>query len=176
MSIFLSKTEIEDLISSNIYNLLKYRNINNINKSNILSIIKNHDIKVINNFLIGYIYNKEINNFINKLHTFKYNNGILILDVEDYDFSKDNLYQKNINVFTKNEFYINLTKSVYYCKHEIINEDDFKKSFPNILLSQLPIILHNDAVIRYIGGKVGDIIKIYRHNISGENIYYRKVK
>ena len=179
MSVFLSKSEIDDKIASNILNLINYRNIKNvdINKTNILSIIKNHEIKVFNNFLIGFIYDKDLNNFINKLGNYKYDKGILILDTnEEYKFSKDTLYKKNINIFTKNEFYRNLTQTDYYVKHEIIDIEDFKKSYPNILINQLPLILHYDPPIRYIGGNVGEIVKIYRKNPSGENIYYRLIK
>lgn len=179
MSVFLSKSEIDELIANNILELIHYRNIKDIDKSNILNIIKNRDIKVFNNFLIGYINEKELNTFINKINNYKYTNGIMILsdiNFEKYDFSKDTLYKKNINIFTKDEFYEIYVKSTYYQKHVIISEEEFKKSFPNILINQLPLITHWDKAVRYIGGKVGEIVKIYRHNVSGESIYYRLIK
>lgn len=178
MSVFLSKSNIDELITNNIYKLLEYRNITNIDKTKILSIIKNHEIKVINNFLIGYIYEKELNTFINKLNTYNYKKGILILDTSDYDFSKDKLYKNNINIFIKTEFYENYSQSVYYFEHKIIDEKVFKEEnneFPTILISQLPKILVHDRAIRYIGGNVGDIIKIRRNCPSGPTNTYRIV-
>jgi len=179
MSVFLSKSEIDELIANNILELIHYRDIKGIDKTIILNIIKNRDIKVFNNFLIGYVNEKELNTFINKINNYKYTNGIMILsdiNFEKYDFSKDTLYKKNINIFTKDEFYEIYVKSTYYQKHVIISEEEFKKSFPNILINQLPLITHWDKAVRYIGGKIGEIVKIYRHNVSGESIYYRLIK
>ena len=55
-------------------------------------------------------------------------------------------------------------------KEEVIKRYGIKK------LNQFPKILKSDPVVRMIGAKTGDLIKIIRKNDSGkESIYYRVV-
>jgi DNA-directed RNA polymerase subunit H len=63
-------------------------------------------------------------------------------------------------------------------KHKILSE----KEKENVLkkyratLRQLPRILSSDPVVKAIGAKPGDVIKIIRKSpVSGESIYYRVV-
>jgi DNA-directed RNA polymerase subunit H (RpoH/RPB5) len=62
--------------------------------------------------------------------------------------------------------------------HELLT-DEQKKAFlekMNISMKQLPRIKSNDPVVKKIGGKRGDVIKITRKSpIATEYIYYRVV-
>lgn len=63
-------------------------------------------------------------------------------------------------------------------KHELLPKTEAEgvlKSF-GIDPTQLPFILESDPVIREIGGKAGDIVRIPRRSeTSGQTIYYRYV-
>jgi DNA-directed RNA polymerase subunit H (RpoH/RPB5) len=67
---------------------------------------------------------------------------------------------KNIQTFEYEDLAYNVTKSIYYDQHELI---DKKIIIPVMVdIDQLPIILLNDAVVKYFGFQVGDVIKITR--------------
>jgi DNA-directed RNA polymerase subunit H len=62
--------------------------------------------------------------------------------------------------------------------HKILSDKEAKKVLKayNIEPDQLPKILDNDPVIKAIGAKPGQIIKIIRKSeLAGENIAYRLV-
>jgi len=63
-------------------------------------------------------------------------------------------------------------------KHEIVPDSEV----PSILKmynlenkSHLPKILSDDAVIKEIGAKIGNVIRIYRKEPTGDCLYYRVV-
>jgi DNA-directed RNA polymerase subunit H len=72
----------------------------------------------------------------------------------------------------------NILEHVYVPKHEILSKEEadaLLKKY-NITPSQLPSILISDPIVKAIGAKVGDIIKITRlSETSGISIYYRCV-
>lgn len=86
----------------------------------------------------------------------------------------------NIQVFELKELMVNISKHALVPKHELIGSDqepiiqaiiakhNVKSRF------QLPIILKNDPMARYLNAKTGNIIKIVRYSpTSGEHIIYR---
>ena len=63
-------------------------------------------------------------------------------------------------------------------KHEILSEKEKKALLKKYKISekQLPKILLSDPVVKEIGAKVGDVIKITRESlVAGKSIYYRIV-
>ncbi|MEM2083095.1 MAG: DNA-directed RNA polymerase subunit H [Nitrososphaerota archaeon] len=73
---------------------------------------------------------------------------------------------------------INILEHVYVPKHEILSKEEAEALLKkyNITPSQLPSILISDPVVKAIGAKIGDIIKITRlSETSGKSIYYRCV-
>ena len=63
-------------------------------------------------------------------------------------------------------------------KHTILKDEEKKELFEklNIKPNHLPRILTTDAVVKEIGAKEGDVIKIYRKSpVSGSTTYYRIV-
>ncbi|MBU5537023.1 MAG: DNA-directed RNA polymerase subunit H [Candidatus Aenigmarchaeota archaeon] len=73
---------------------------------------------------------------------------------------------------------MDLTKNELVPKHILLTDEE-KQELLNkykITLRQLPRIFVNDPVIRQIGGKVGDVVKIIRKSpVAGETLYYRVV-
>jgi DNA-directed RNA polymerase subunit H len=63
-------------------------------------------------------------------------------------------------------------------KHEIIGESEIATLMQQYKITpkQLPRIIESDPVIKEIGAKIGDIIKITRKSpTAGESVYYRLV-
>ena len=81
---------------------------------------------------------------------------------------KDEDEKKEINIFESN----------FVPKHELLSDEE-KSGFlqkMNISMKQLPRIKASDAVIKRIGGKRGDVVKITRKSqVAGEYIYYRVI-
>jgi len=83
--------------------------------------------------------------------------------------------EKNI-VVEENEFKI--TEHYLVPKHEIMAQEEKAKILKNFNITekQIPKILYSDPVVREIGAKIGDMIKITRNSqVAGKFIYYRIV-
>ena len=66
----------------------------------------------------------------------------------------------------------NITKHRLVPKH-IILEEQKKKEIIKLYGNKLPLIRNDDVVVKFIGAKIGDIIKIIRKN--PHSLYYRIV-
>ena len=63
-------------------------------------------------------------------------------------------------------------------EHVILDENERKELLERMQIkpSQLPKILNNDPVVKEIGAKEGDILKIIRKSpVAGTTLYYRLV-
>ncbi len=63
-------------------------------------------------------------------------------------------------------------------KHEVLPDSEVDEVLAKYNLTsknQLPKILKDDPVIKAIGAKVGDVIRIHRKDPTGEYYYYRVV-
>ena len=73
---------------------------------------------------------------------------------------------------------LNITKHETVPRHTILNDkekEEVLKKF-EIALRQLPRISVNDAVMKLLNAKIGDVVKIERKSeTAGETIYYRVV-
>lgn len=90
--------------------------------------------------------------------------------LNSYVMNKLNNINKEIQIFSYNNFYINLIEHFLIPKHQILDkkyEDLIKKKFN----SKLPLIKKTDPICRYYNCKIGQVLKIYRKN----EIYYRLV-
>lgn len=73
----------------------------------------------------------------------------------------------------------NILKHGLVPKHTILSEEEKNQLLQKykILAQQLPKISATDPVVKLIGAKVGDILKIERASLTaGESVYYRLVK
>ncbi|MCP8322658.1 MAG: DNA-directed RNA polymerase subunit H [Candidatus Methylarchaceae archaeon HK02M2] len=71
-----------------------------------------------------------------------------------------------------------VAEHILVSKHEILTPKEIKKVLKryNTKLDQFPYILGTDPVVKEIGAKLGDLIKITRKSeTAGKNIYYRYV-
>ncbi len=76
------------------------------------------------------------------------------------------------------EIELKVTGHLLVPKHEILPAEARQKVLEkyNASPEQLPYILASDAVIKEIGAKPGDLIKILRPSeTAGESVYYRLV-
>ena len=72
----------------------------------------------------------------------------------------------------------NILKHELVPKHVILNENEKKELIEKLKIKDvnLPKILTNDPVVKSIGAKEGDILKIVRKSpTAGTSIYYRIV-
>jgi len=63
-------------------------------------------------------------------------------------------------------------------KHEVLSKEEAEQLLARLGVppQQLPYILINDPVVKELGAKVGDIIKITRESeTAGKAVYYRVV-
>lgn len=170
-SIFYSTQEEQELIATNIKKMLDDRGVKGFDKSLLLQIIKNHTYKVINGFLVAYLNDAKMS-IINTIKE-KYDKGIIVWDCSKNIKPDEKYYDMNIDTFNKNEFFINVVSSIYVPKHEIVNKAKVLKSYPNIRECDFPVIKWFDPIMRYYGGRKGDMVKILRHSVNGINVYYR---
>ncbi len=73
---------------------------------------------------------------------------------------------------------LNVLKHEMVPEHIVLSEEEKKEVLEkyNISIKQLPKILAKDPVVKAIGAKPGDVIKIVRKSpVAGKSVYYRLV-
>lgn len=72
----------------------------------------------------------------------------------------------------------NVLEHVLVPKHEIVPDSEVESLLGELKIGskeKLPKILTGDPVVKAIGAKEGDILRIYRKEPTGEVLYYRLV-
>jgi DNA-directed RNA polymerase subunit H (RpoH/RPB5) len=122
----------------------------------------------------------KINNHITKLKKDNLNLVLVILGRNNVDDeitisqkrNLDSIFGKiNYEIFYIDELVFNITKHHYVPTHILLNEKESEIIY-NSYGKNLPLIDKSDIIVRYYGGKIGNIFKIIRPN----NLYYRKVE
>lgn len=92
----------------------------------------------------------------------------------------DKIMQKRkgmLQYFQINQLLFNPTKHKIVPKHRKLNEDETKKIMEKYLIKsklQIPVIMHNDVIAKWLGLKQGELVEITRYNEnSGVYYYYR---
>jgi len=122
----------------------------------------------------------KINNHVTKLKKDNLNLVLLILGRNNVDDEITISQRRNLNsifgkinleIFYIDELIFNVTKHHYVPPHVLLNERETEIIY-NSYGKNLPLIDKSDIIVRYYGGKIGNIFKIIRPN----NLYYRKVE
>ena len=124
---------------------------------------------------------KELDLFIRKYHNLDTEDNIIfIICYGDKSHEIHNSFESKssfIQLFHINRLQFNITKHNLVPKHEIISIKDknfLKKKFKFKSIYQLPKILVNDPICKFIGAKIGDVIKIHRNSKNaGIHLCYR---
>ena len=122
----------------------------------------------------------KINNHVTKLKKDNLNLVLLILGRNNVDDeiaisqkrNLDSIFGKiDYDIFYIDELVFNVTKHHYVPTHILLSEKESEIIY-NSYGKNLPLIDKSDIIVRYYGGKIGNIFKIIRPN----NLYYRKVE
>ncbi|KAL1220766.1 DNA-directed RNA polymerases IV and V subunit 5B [Cardamine amara subsp. amara] len=88
------------------------------------------------------------------------------------------LFSFKVELFQITDLLVNVTKHVLRPKHEVLNEKE-KESLLNkfsIEEKQLPVLLKNDAIVRYYGLEKGQVVKVtYKGQLGESHVTYRCV-
>lgn len=124
-----------------------------------------------------YWSNTSGNNFkqeeINKiLKKYKGKSHYIIISLYDKSPTWSNLveiyhkYNIKIEFFSYTDFMIDIRGSVFIPDHiQLMQFPEFLKDCPNLNETDIPHIPHNDYLVRYIGGKPGQFLKITQTSI-----------
>jgi DNA-directed RNA polymerase subunit H (RpoH/RPB5) len=108
----------------------------------------------------------------------KKNHKLLITSEINPKTKTDIIKYGNTEIFSKDEFMINIVDHIIIPKHTLLNDDDKKNFFDEyyVKTKDLPRIFVSDPIARYYYAKIGDIFRIERPSItSGLSIIYRIV-
>ena len=88
-----------------------------------------------------------------------------------------NLFE-NVEFFMLNELKFNKTKYPLVPKHTLLMEEEKEEILKrySAKLSDMPVISKNDPIVRYYGGKSGQMFEITRSTKAGIVKYYRIVR
>lgn len=89
-----------------------------------------------------------------------------------------NSKQVFIELWLLDQLQYNITESEYVPRHIIMSKDESAKVLEEMQINEtdLPRAKHSDPVIRYLGGRSGQVVKIIRKSeTTGESFYYRLI-
>ena len=127
----------------------------------------------------------------NLAQKFKYNEikGMYKPEIKSYLFvSKEKVNANEVKkleetfsdyqLFELKELTFNITKHHYVPKHELLLDEALIKEIESVYhlksKNQLPLILKNDPMAKYLNAKPGQIVKVTRYSpTSGEHVVYR---
>ena len=122
----------------------------------------------------------DIGSFFSKMKDAKADSGIIVISGILSSQAKQKLADINIELqvecFNISELMVNITEHAYVPKHILLTEEEKKELMKRYRIkeSQLPKILHNDPVAKYLGLKRGDVVKIIRSSeTAGKYVTYR---
>jgi DNA-directed RNA polymerase subunit H (RpoH/RPB5) len=123
-------------------------------------------------------FTQKYNNKKNVIMIF--NNDTISMPILSQLNRYDKLFQKNggvLQFFMMKQLMFNPTKHMFVPKHVKLSETESADVMQKYMIKsklQMPVILHNDIIAKWLGLRQGDIVKIERYNEnSGISYYYR---
>ena len=126
---------------------------------------------------------RDINKIMEYADSNEYTNGVIIVSIPPPSENvlkvvKAMTKDKRIQLFHIAQLMFDITTHKYYQPHRILKEEEkiavFKKFNINNPQEKLPWIDSHDPPVKWIGGRPGDVIEIYRHSdVAGSQLYYR---
>lgn len=150
----MKKEQVDNFFSVNIRTIDKDKNIY------VCFISKKVGVKDVKLKILDFLEEKTYDTLI-IISKFKLNS---------YVMNKLNNLNKEIQIFSYNNFYINLIEHFLVPKHQLLDKK-YEKLIKEKFNNKLPLIKKKDPICKYYNCKVGEVLKIYRQN----EIYYRLV-
>lgn len=129
------------------------------------------------------LVDRDVNKILEFADANEYTNGIILVALVP---PSDNVLKtvKNLTKTREIQFFhirqlrFDITTHRMAMPHRILKEDEktevFKKFNINSPENQLPWIDSHDPMVKWIGGRPGDIIEVTRHSdVAGSELYYR---
>mmetsp|Transcript_1132 Transcript_1132/g.4051 ORF Transcript_1132/g.4051 Transcript_1132/m.4051 type:complete len:209 (-) Transcript_1132:80-706(-) len=127
----------------------------------------------------------RLDRYVEQMQSTNANRGIIILRGTMSVFAQRAIAQLAevrtklfLEYFREEELLVNITRHRLVPHHEVLNPEEKVQLLTKYKLdeSQLPSMLTNDAVARYLGLRKGEIVKIVRNSeTAGKYISYRRV-
>ena len=127
----------------------------------------------------------SVDGFIQKYNNKKkiiliFNNDTISMPILSQLNRYDKIFQKSggiLQFFMMKQLMFNPTRHVFVPKHIKLSDTDAADIMQKYMIKsklQMPVILHNDIIAKWLGLRQGDIVKIERYNEnSGISYYYR---
>mmetsp|Transcript_20537 Transcript_20537/g.23713 ORF Transcript_20537/g.23713 Transcript_20537/m.23713 type:complete len:205 (-) Transcript_20537:29-643(-) len=126
------------------------------------------------------INQEQINNYIKKMNDQNIFHCILVVKGKVTPSAEKAVREfestLTIEIFHEKQFYVNITRHEYVPKHIILTNDEKKELLKRYKVKdfQLPKIIKDDPIARYLGLKRGQVVKIIRRSeTAGKYITYR---
>ena len=163
-------------IYQNVDRMMKNRGYHPLMKTEQRSLYqKDNDKILISYYFSDKLYIETIKEFIVDLEKNKCHHGIIIYNNIITPSCKkvlEHIHQFQIELFTLDEFYYDITKHMFYCPHRKLESKETEK-IKSVFGNRLPLLLKSDPISRYFFFQKHDVIEITRKNNS---IAYRIVK
>jgi DNA-directed RNA polymerase subunit H (RpoH/RPB5) len=122
-----------------------------------------------------------IKNYNNKKNVILiFNNDTISMPILSQLNRYDKLFQKSggiLQFFMMKQLMFNPTRHVFVPKHIKLSDAETADIMQKYMIKsklQMPVILHNDIIAKWLGLRQGDVVKIERYNEnSGVSYYYR---
>lgn len=121
---------------------------------------------------------KYIRQLSEKVESLGLNGGIIISNGKYTYSARANAPRKGIEIIPPNFPAFNVFKHSIVPKHQILSQEEKAKVLEIFRVKpyQIPLINTSDPIIKVIGGKAGDMVKIMRRSqTAGEYLSYRYV-